>query len=185
MTDQAADSMIVNVRASTTAAVDALEQFRLSLVRARFAESAEVYRSMCDTLLGQRIWTLDKDDDQVERNFQRLREEAAEIRALLEPYLKSFEKLEQVPVDTELEDIEVSPPASRSVDEREPRGRPGAESLVIEALSKGRRNTLSMTRLRTSLGMPRKELEALLSDLSARQRIAIETSGSRKMIRLL
>ena len=93
------EAMIQNVRQSTSSALEALEQLRRSLVQARFSESSDAYRTMCDTLLGQRIWTMDKEDEVVERNFGQLRKEAAEIKGILEPYVRSFEKLERLPVD--------------------------------------------------------------------------------------
>lgn len=85
--------MIDNVNQSTRSAIKALSYFHRSLVQAKLPQSIQSYRTMCDTLVGQRIWMLDKATPEVEANFDELAQVAESITQILQPYVENLQKL--------------------------------------------------------------------------------------------
>ena len=75
------EELIGNVLHSTKNALLALKQLEQSLIAGRFKEGLVPYEIMCKTLVGQRIWTLDKNHSQIDENFLKISQTAQSIIA--------------------------------------------------------------------------------------------------------
>lgn len=162
--------MLSNVRHSTESAITALQHLKQSLVKGRFQEGLMPYRAMCSTLAGQRVWSLDKNDNQINQNFDELARLSNVIINLLEPYVSCLQKLANV--------TEVQPVTDTPLTEDE------EQQLKILEILKEEKHTTSFTRLRSSLNMERKKLESHLSVLEEKGCIAIKNVRGRKLIEL-
>lgn len=170
--------LLENVRFSTENALKALTFFEQSLVKGRFIEGTGSYATMCKTLLGQRLWSMDHNNPAIEDNFQKISTVAQNIINMLKPYVQNLEKLavfEESDLSTENESHNIDATCTEKVDHDEKR--------LLEIIRKHPGNQISYTNLRASLGWERKKLDEVISSTAKNfGAISINTSGSRKMI---
>lgn len=185
--------MIANVQESTATALIALNHFYQSLVDARMRSSSKSYRQMCDTLVGQRLWMLDKSNSDVEKNFRELSKVGQSILDVLCPYVTSFEKLsalDRIEKVSNPKDLREPLASSDLANERNSEANcqkaklRERQQLVIDVLgSNGGR--ASVTKLRTKTKLRRKELDDLISRLVVDGRINCKAVGGRRMLALV
>ena len=88
--------MLENVASTLATAKEVLTHLESSLKRAGFDEGATAYKSMCDVLLGQRLWSLSRADEKLRNQFKEVSEKAATIHKILAPYTETMLKLTAV-----------------------------------------------------------------------------------------
>ncbi len=173
------NDMIKNVRHSTENALTALKQLENALVKGRFEEGVKPYHLMCNTLLGQRVWSLDKEDEIIHKNFDELSRVAARIINIFQPYVQSLEKLAQFSKDhrervhPEISDNNIIPVKEKCLDTN--------EELVLKILKREKRQ-ISFTKLRADAKLEKKKLEHLLLKLQSESKILISENRGRKLI---
>lgn len=183
--------MILNVRKSSDSALKALTLFYRSLVAAKLPESSRSYRSMCDTLLGQKIWMLDKEDVQTKANFDELSQVAEKIISILEPYNDAFKKLisDDVKVnpngDVSLEcsDNPAYDTAVGDTNENAPlldSPKKSNEEMVLRIIGQQKR-MISMTKLRAETKLRKKELDEIIENLLSGNCIASKRVNGRDL----
>jgi predicted transcriptional regulator len=167
---QTKQDMIRNVEDATANALLALRHLEQSLVQARFQEGQDAYVTMCKTLLGQRIWSLDKNNEKIESNFSAIGDVSNHIVEILKPYVTHFEKLSQLIAETrrqEKQNVDLSP----------------EQTKVIDALA-SETKPLSITRLRAKVRMGRQKLDKLIDELSQVNLISQQTQNGRRWVHL-
>jgi hypothetical protein len=180
------EEMLKNVEHSTESALTALSQLEQNLMRGRFKEGIAPYEVMCKTLVGQRIWTSDKNNEKINKNFKQISNTARNIIDILMPYVQNLEKLAVIDGEIVFEDEQISDVVHSIDDEVLNNEKPAQdEDKVMTVLKKSPRKKMSYTKLRSSLGWERKKLNEVLKTIAENTgAIAITTSGSRKMITL-
>lgn len=177
--------MIDNILNSTNSAILALSQMEQNLIRGRFKEGASSYDAMCKTLVGQRIWSSDKENDKVNENFRKISKSAQNIINMLSPYVNSLEKLTNIEAGIVFGDgdnIEEVPSISEE-DSNTQNEQLDDKTIVYKIINESTKKQISYTKLRTKLGWDRKRLDTVLDSLSnVDNSISISTSGSRKII---
>ncbi len=184
--------MIANVRHSTDSALQALKIFHQSLIRAHMLESSRVYRTMCDTLVGQRIWMLDKNNAEVESNFNELSSLAREINNVLSPYVTSFEKLATLGNGNEGGEPNLSEVAQYEAENGESSDAnfetesSTASGIEMEVLDLVRRNKgkISATSLKSKSKLKKRDFEELISAMQAKSLLMENTVSGRRFIEL-
>lgn len=175
--------MIENIINSTDSAIMALTQMEQNLIRGRFKEGAAAYDAMCKTLVGQRIWSSNKDNNKVNSNFRKISKSAKNIIDMLSPYVNSLEKISTIDGEIVFEDTEANEVASSISDKENSSGNIDDNNLVFNIIEKSTKKQISYTKLRTKLGWDRKRLDTVLDKLATIENsISISTVGSRKMI---
>jgi hypothetical protein len=178
--DNAEIALIENVLLSTENALKALTSFEQSLVKSRFKEGVGSYANMCKALIGQRIWSMDKNNMEIDNNFQKISQTAQNIINIIKPYIQNFEKLavlEERGTSNEGELFGIETTSAGRVDDDDKR--------LLEIVRKHHANQISYTSLRALLGWERKRLDGVLASVAKKHdSISINTSGSRKMIHL-
>ncbi len=191
--------MVENVKQSTASALQALQFFHRSLVQARLPQSIQSYRTMCDTLVGQRIWMLDKNEPEVLKNFEALSQIAQSINDILGPYVNHLDKLVELGADNkdtkielvsdngELEEIpleaegsEVTASAAENVTQ------PASSSTASKILALLRKNKkkISFTKIRSDLKLKRNEAKTALDKLVGTGDVVRKQVGGREMYEL-
>ena len=192
--------MVENVKQSTASALQALQFFHRSLVQARLPHSIQSYRTMCDTLVGQRIWMLDKNEPEVLRNFEELSQIAQSINDILGPYVNHLDKLvelgadnkdtkvelvsdngeiEEVPLETEQTDVPVSSASSVSQTVGD------STSSKILALLRKNKKKISFTKIRSDLKLKRNDAKTALDKLVRTGDVVCKQVGGREMYELV
>lgn len=85
--------LLANVGRTLDTAIQVLTHLEQTLVRAGFARGAGAYRSMCDVLLGQRLWSLSRADDRLRHSFKDVAAHAAAVHRILHPYTETMQRL--------------------------------------------------------------------------------------------
>ena len=165
--------LIANVRKSVRTAVDVLTHLERSLERGGFAEGAATYNSMCNTLLGQRLWSRGFENPEIDAAFGELSRLAARIHATLAPYTQMMVRLGALSADDV--DLGLTRAPEEAVDPDERR--------LLEVLHEAGK-PISFTRLRTRTGLPRASLEKLLTHLVDAGVASEVRVSSRRMITL-
>lgn len=164
------EELLANVRETTATALDVLRHMESAIHRSGFSAGLAAYEQLAVTLAGQRTWTLDKPDPQIDRQFAELAMCSARIRGLLVPYVRLMEKLSALGAvrDAFAPPVEVhtSPPLDED------------ERPVFEVLRAAERAmTLSSLREETRLGS--RQLRSLLVRLEEKGLVKRERSGER------
>lgn len=169
------EQLVVNVRESVRTAIEILTHLERSLLQGRFAEGVGSYRAMCDTLVGQRLWSLEVDDNEIDQLFQQLAEIAVRIHSVLAPYKSMMLKISAV-AELKTDTVKIVVPASEVDENLEDEA-----ITVIEALREYGK-AMSVTRLQSKSGLIRKRLLGVLNELEAAGRITIARSGGRRVV---
>ncbi|KQR16015.1 hypothetical protein [Cellulomonas sp. Leaf334] len=183
MAEQAARQLEGNIVATVSTAEAVLVHFERSLVEAGFAEGAESYTRLADTLIGQRLWA-EASGTADNAPFAAVGARARAIHALMLPYVEAFGRLAVLAAPSLIGDTESSGDLSPSADsERSTRRRAGvaapsapapssapAEGSVAAAVLRAldaSAGPMSSTSLRASLKLSRAELLAALQSLDS------------------
>lgn len=178
--------LLKNVMHSTESALAALSQLEQSLVRGRFKEGIVPYEVMCKTLVGQRIWTSDKNDGRINSNFGKISVVARNIIDILAPYIDNLKKIAMLDGEMTFERGDVSETVGPLDGSGGKVVQPVQdEEMVLDALKKSPKNQMSYTKLRSMFGWDRKRVEDVLAAIAGKSgAISVTTTGSRKMITL-
>ncbi len=177
------EEMLKNVERSTQNALNALTQFEKSLIQGRFKEGINSYQVLCNTLLGQKIWSSDKDNQAINDNFEKIAATAKNIVDILQPYVESLEKLTNVDGDLIFEHI---PTENTGNQQGKNEVKENDESRLMQIISSSPKKQITYTKLRSSLGWDRKKLDTTLNALTKRNnKVSITQKNSRKMVSLL
>lgn len=194
---QTTPEMVENVKQSTSSALQALQFFHRSLVQAQLPQSIQSYRVMCDTLVGQRIWMLDKNEPEVLKNFEELARVAQSINDILGPYVNHLDKLVELGADnkdtkvellsddgnveeltsTESESVLHEVPVAQSTQLDSNAGK------IIDLLRKNKKK-VSFTKIRSDLKLKRNDAKATLDKLVSAGEIIRKQVGGREMYEL-
>lgn len=161
------NDLLANVRHSTETAVAVVRHIERSLEQGGFRAGLPAYEQLVETLAGQRLWSLDKEDEQIERNFRELADAAGRARSMLAPYARIMERLLALgarPGDT--------PAATPTDADGDPSLTPDQQT-VVAALS-GATEAVTVTALRARTGLPSSRLRTALEQL--------ETAGTVQVI---
>jgi Holliday junction resolvasome RuvABC ATP-dependent DNA helicase subunit len=176
--DRTDKDLLENIVLSTENALKALLSFEHSLVKGHFKESIGPYSVMCKTLVGQRIWSKDKNNQEIDANFRKISEVANNIVNILKPYLESIEKLKigefegacrvnQIKITEEINGGSVL----------------SDEQKILNIIQNQRGKQISYTNLKAALGWNRKQLDEALKALHENSKfLTLNISGSRKII---
>ncbi|MDA8136250.1 MAG: hypothetical protein M0T82_16650 [Desulfobacteraceae bacterium] len=178
------EEILKNVMHSTENALMALSQLEQNLIRGRFKEGAAPYATMCKTLVGQRIWTCDKQDEKINKNFKKISNTARNIIDIFTPYVENLKKLTMIDKEIVFEQDQTHEVADAIDDEvANDVLLVQDEEKVISAIKSSPKKQISYTKLRSMLGWNRKKLDGVLNrTLQKTGAITITMSGSRKMI---
>ena len=194
---QTTPEMVENVKQSTSSALQALQFFHRSLVQAQLPQSIQSYRVMCDTLVGQRIWMLDKNEPEVLKNFEELARVAQSINDILGPYVNHLDKLVELGADNKDTKVELLSDDG-SVEELTSNESesilhevPVAQSTqldsnagkIIDLLRKNKKK-VSFTKIRSDLKLKRNDAKATLDKLVSAGEIIRKQVGGREMYEL-
>jgi hypothetical protein len=154
--------LVANVRRSTETAVNVVQHLEQSLARGGFAAGLAAYGQMTETLAGQRFWSLDKSDGEIERNFRDLTAAAARVHAMLAPYVRMMERLGALAGVTQgpASDHPGSPPVKSD-------GLTPDQRTVVGEL-RAAPEPLTISGLRTRTGLGTRHLRELLQELEAK-----------------
>lgn len=192
---QSKSEMIDNVKQSTSSALQALQFFHRSLVQARLPQSIQSYRTMCDTLVGQRIWMLDKESPEVLKNFEELSQIAQSINEILSPYVSHLDKLVELGASNQNTQVELTSEEDiekfySQLEESQPISEQQAGSneksfdttaeKILAILEKNRKKA-SFTKIRSELRLKRSEVKLVLDRMVSNGEILCKSIGGRDM----
>jgi len=196
---QTTQEMVDNVKQSTSSALQALQFFHRSLVQAQLPQSIQSYRVMCDTLVGQRIWMLDKNEPDVHRNFEELARVAQSINDILGPYVNHLDKLielgadnkdtkvELISEDGDAEEISSSEVSTESTDTTQAiltKSSNGSNAGKILEFLKKNKKKVSFTKIRSDLKLKRNDAKLTLDKLVSTGDVIRKQVGGREMYEL-
>jgi hypothetical protein len=162
-----------NIMATVSTADAVLAHFEHALVQAGFADGAESYTRLADTLLGQRVW-VEASGMAADARFRAVGARARSIHALLLPYVEAFHRLTALAAPSLLGETDELEPDAATVDP--------AEARVLETLDAATR-PLSTTALRAAVGLPKADLAAALDRLAERGCIERRQASGRELIK--
>jgi hypothetical protein len=171
-----------NIVATVSTAEAVLAHFEQSLLAAGFAEGAQSYVRLTDTLIGQRLWA-ETSGMAGDARFTAVALHARAIHALLLPYTEAFERLAALAAPRLLGDADTSesplaPPEAVGADfDHDP-----LTLRVLEALDAATRPR-STTALRAALGVTKSELLAALDRLFEAALIERHRTSGRELIK--
>ena len=180
------EEMLQNVMHSTESALLALSHLEKSLVRGRFKEGMAPYAAMCKTLVGQRIWTGDKNHKKINQNFKQISNISRNIIDILLPYIENLKTLAVIDGDLickfeQTGEIAAGTEGEAGTDE----GLVADAEKVLDAVKKSPKKLVSYSRLRSTLGWERKRLDQVLKTMAEdNHAISITRISSRRMIGL-
>lgn len=199
MTKSAARQLEGSILATVSTAEAVLTHFERSLIDAGFAEGAESYTRLADTLIGQRLWA-ESSGTASRAPFSAVAARARAIHALLLPYVEAFGRLSVLASPSLLGGPEragnASPatdPAALGTSATDPAaGRAAGEggtgpdddplaTAVLAALDAAGR-PLSLTALRAVLKVPPPELLAAVERLAVAGRVERRTASGRELV---
>ena len=177
------ETLAGNITRTVATAEAVLDHFERSLQQAGFADNAEAYRKLADTLLGQRLWVASSGEPSGAR-FRAVGQHARAIQSMLEPYVEAFRRLSALASD-DLGDPDEAGPAGQS-DEGPPGAagpdpREAADGHVLAALAEVGR-PMSLTALRAALDVPRPVLLAAVERLAEAGEVTRRHTGGRELI---
>lgn len=166
-----AEQLEGNIVATVATAESVLAHFERSLVDAGFAEGAQSYTRLAETLIGQRLWT-ETSGMAAGARFEAVAAHARSIHAMLVPYVEAFHRLAALsaPLSGDA-DGDASPEEGDLLGER-----------ILETLDAAGR-PLSATALRAALGVPKAELATALDRLAEGGEIERRRLSGREHIR--
>ena len=159
--------ILQNLRYSSANALQALEHFKASLVAAGFVRSADAYVTMADTLVGQRLWSVESADSEVETRFCELADCAAEIDRILAPFVEAMQKIAM---------LQGLAQSARETAARDLAA--WSDDPVLLALDEAAQG-LTTTALRARTGLSTRALRDRLETLEADGLIVVRRSGRR------
>jgi len=175
------EEMLKNVIHSTESAVVALSQLEENLIRGRFREGILPYETMCKTLVGQKIWTSDKENEKINKNFKQISRTAKNIIDILQPYIQNLNKLTTLDGEIILEDNKPYEVVDSTNNEKYNHD----EEKVITAVGSSSKKQISYTKLRSLLEWDRKKLNQVIDNIAEKNgAITVTMAGSRKIITL-
>lgn len=194
----AAQQLEGNIVATVSTAEAVLTHFERSLLDAGFAEGAESYLRLSETLIGQRLWA-ESSGTASGAPFRAVAARARAIHALLLPYVEAFGRLSALAAPSLLGEAEhaadsgptpAAPVGRTSVPSRAtgrvlregtaPEADPVATGVLAALDAAGR--PLSLTALRAALKVPRPELLAAVDRLAAAGDLERRTASGRDMV---
>ncbi|MGE0228741.1 MAG: hypothetical protein AB7I38_01095 [Dehalococcoidia bacterium] len=163
----AVEQLTGNIRATVSTAEAVLAHFEQSLRDAGFADNAQSYTQLAETLIGQRLWA-ESSGTAADARFEAVAVHARAIHALLLPYVEAFYRMAALGAPSLLNE---SASAAEAVTQHETSATPEAlddplAPRILEALARAER-PLSVTALRAELGVPKADLIGGLDRLSA------------------
>lgn len=192
MTDPAGETLSGNILRTVATAEAVLDHFERSLIESGFAEGADAYRRLADTLIGQRLW-VENSGQPADARFQAVGRHAQAIHAMLAPYAQAFLRLSALAAparDAGRDFTSALGPAtghaSAAVGSEADAAATaataeGSEEVVLRALRDAGR-PMSATALRAASSLPRKELLAALDRLAAADLVSRRRTGGRELI---
>ncbi len=154
-------AVVDNVRKTLATALQVLDHFEQSLLKAGFVEGSQAYRSLAETLLGQRLWATSR-SVQLDEEFTRIAKSARSIYELLLPYSETMLKLAAI---ASLQPAKAEPQAP-------PPPAPGAAAdRVLQLLSQAQR-PMSLTALCAATGLAKSEVLSRIAKLEQDGRVA-------------
>lgn len=187
-----------NIVATVSTAEAVLRHFERSLIDAGFAEGAESYTRLADTLIGQRLWA-ESSGTASNAPFGAVAARARAIHALLLPYVDAFGRLAVLsspsllaaddragtasPAGTPAGPATPATPPSSAASEDEgitPDGDAVAAAVLAAVDAAGR--PLSLTALRATLDVPRPELIAAVDRLVLAGRVERRNASGRELL---
>ena len=182
-----------NITRTVATAEAVLDHFERSLQQAGFADNAEAYRRLADTLLGQRLWVASSGEPSGAR-FRAVGQHARAIQSMLEPYVEAFRRLSALASDDLGEpddagaagDTGGADESDESGHGEDPTGggpvaREAADGHVLAALAEVGR-PMSLTALRAALDVPRPALLAAVERLAEAGEVTRRHTGGRELI---
>ena len=172
-----------NIVATVSTAETVLAHFEQSLLAAGFADGAQSYVRLADTLIGQRLWA-ETSGMASDARFAAVATHARAIHALLLPYVQAFERLTALAAPTLLSGAGASSPAIPA--SLEAMGavldHDALAQRVLKALDDAKR-PVSTTALRAALGVSKRELLAALDRLFEAGEIERHATSGREQIK--
>lgn len=173
------EELLKNVIHSTNNALMALSQLEQNLIKGRFKEGIKPYETMINTLVGQRIWSSDKDNIIVHNNFKKIALTTQNIINILQPYIDNLQKLQSIDGEIRLnngaEKFKIPSVDKDLLHENKD------VNTVIQVIKRNPKHRVSYTKLRTELGWDNKKLDDILkSNINIKTLIV----SSRKMVTL-
>ena len=153
-----------NVKQSLDAVEQALTHFAGSLDRAGFKHGVGAYEEMVKVVLGQCLWAQNEGTAEFEDQFRRLSQLALQIHAHLSPYAEVMEKLGAL---------------QGLVPENAPEVDADSVSCRILSALKEKRKPMSMTAIRSEVGISSVKLKKEIDDLIKRQLIVKGSDSGR------
>jgi len=171
----AQEESITNVRKSVRTAIEVFTHLEQSLLQGRFRESVRSYETMCDTLVGQRLWSLTVNDPEIDASFRELGELAARLFEMLSPYATISKKLMVLP------NVDLGRNAGRT---KESSAVTGDAAIVLNALKEFAK-PMTITRLRSQSGLDRVRLNKALEELKTKHLMTASVAGGRTAYHLV
>lgn len=162
------EDLAANVAQNLRTANEVLRHLEQSLVRAGFVAGADSYAAMTNTLLGQRLWSAELENPDIEQGFAELAATAGKVHMTLLPYVKIMRKLSAVA------EAKLSPETPLNPE----------EAKVLAAIQH-HRNGASITRLQSETGVKRQALVQILARLQDENLIERYRAGARLQYRTL
>ncbi len=160
-----------------------LAQFEKSLVDAGFADGAQTYVRLADTVIGQRLWA-ESSGMAAEARFEAVAGHARAIHAMLTPYVDAFRRLGAIGAASLLDDGGAGDGGAGG-------GAAGAGATdspvdpvgaaVLAELDRAGR-PLSATALRAALGIDKRALATALDQLAATGHVQRTESSGRVIV---
>jgi hypothetical protein len=164
--------MLANVSATLATAARVLEHLHSALVRAGFVSGMPAYRSMCDLLFGQRLWSLPRADDRLRAQFQDVAAKATAVRDILEPYTDMMRRLSAVGT------LDLAPVPRP---EPEPARPPQSDGGRIAATLRAHGRPMTVTALAREAGMTRRHAGDLVRGLVTAGAVKAVKAGRRTL----
>lgn len=176
MTGSHADQLESGIVATVATAEAVLAHFEQSLRAAGFADGANSYAQLADTLIGQRLWS-ETSGMAHDARFAAVAAQARSIHSILLPYVQTFQRLAALAAPAFLADGDGAhhDDYSPSLDD------PLAVRAITAMELAGRE--LSATALRATLGVPKAALSGVLDQLAADGHIERRSVSGRELIR--
>lgn len=172
------EELLKNVVLSTENALMALTHLEQNLIKGRFKEGIKPYEAMINTLIGQRIWSSDKNDSRINNNLKKIAATAQNLIDILQPYVENLEKLTSIDGEIILEnaesEIEINSIDAENIGNKD-------MNKVIQIIEESPKQQISYTRLRSELGWEKERLDKILSTM-AESGIKTSHVGSRKLV---
>lgn len=160
-----------NIAETLDKAAAVLQQLEDSLTRSGFATGADAYVAMCQILVGQRLWSLANQLDELEPRFLAVAERARAVHALLAPYADIMARLGSMTEALNAawasngdEQKEATASPSPPAVEKETNTKADA---VLQALLMEGGGPVSFTALKARLGIATEELRRILDELAS------------------